>query len=117
MQILSQLGMAVWLQIAMCAVSLLFAGRFAWRSAPGRLAVVGAVAAASAFATLASVCMGLAMVGRAGAKLAAGGSANFVPSTFAGAGEAMAGGMMGFATLTLVAILVAIGLARRQRGG
>jgi hypothetical protein len=112
MTIVAQIGMAVWLQILMCGVSLVFAGRFAWRSGPGRLRVVGALAAATTCATVASVCMGLAMAGRSGGKMAAAGSANFIPSMLTGAAEAMAGGMMGFATLTLVAILVAIGLAR-----
>jgi hypothetical protein len=113
MSILTQIGPAVWLQILMCVVSLLFAARFAWRRATVKLPVLGALTAATAFATVASVCMGLAMVGRAGAKLA--GSPNLVANTFVGVGEAMAGGMMGFATLTLIAILVAIGLGRQAR--
>jgi hypothetical protein len=114
MGILAQFGLAVWLQILMCGVSLVFAGRFAWRSGPRRLQVLGALVAATTFATIASVCMGLAMAGRSASKMAATGSANLVPSLLAGAGEAMAGGLMGFATLTLVAILVAIGLAREK---
>jgi hypothetical protein len=112
MRILAQFGMAVWLQILMCLVSLVFAGWYAWKGGMGRLRVLAALATASTFATLASVCMGLALVGRGVGKLASTGSANLVSNAFVGAGEAMAGGMMGFATLTLVATLAAIGLAR-----
>jgi hypothetical protein len=112
MRILAQFGMAVWLQILMCCVSVIFAGRFAWKGGRERLRVLIALAAASTFATLASVCMGLAMVGRGGARLAATGSSTLVATVFTGAGESMAGGMLGFATLTLTAILAAIGLAR-----
>jgi hypothetical protein len=114
MRILAQIGVAVWLQILMCGVALLFAGRFAWRARPGRLRVVGALAVATTFATVASICMGLAMAGRSAAQMAATASANLVPSALVGVAEALASGMMGFATLTLVAILVAIGLAREQ---
>jgi hypothetical protein len=114
MRIFAQIGMAVWLQIWMCVVSLVFAGRFAWRGGPRRLRVLVALAVATTFATLGSVCMGLAMVGRSSARMAAAGAANLVPNLLVGTGEAMGGGLLGFATLTLVAILAAIGLARGQ---
>jgi hypothetical protein len=108
----AQIGLAVWLQLWMCVVSLVFAGRFAWRSGPRRLQVLIALAGATTVATLASVCMGLATVARSSARLAAAGAADLVPTLLVGTGEAMAGGLLGFATLTLVAILAAIGLAR-----
>jgi len=114
MRMFAQFGVAVWLEISMCTVSLLFAGRFAWKGGWRRLQVLVALAAATTFATFASVCMGLAMVGRSSAKMSAATSAHPWPSVLGGAGEAMAGGMMGFATLTLLAILAAIGLARQQ---
>src|SRR5688500_118729 len=90
MRILAQFGVAVWLQMLMCGVSLVFAGRFAWRGGTGRLHVLGALAAATTFATVASVCMGLTMAGRSAAKMAATASPNLVPHTLAGAAEAMA---------------------------
>jgi hypothetical protein len=114
MSVLSQIGLAVWLQIIMCAISLIHAARFAWSGGLRRLRVTGALAAATLFATLASVAMGLAMVGRSSAQLAAARSPRLVANLLAGAGEAMAGGLMGFATLTLVAILIAVGIARAQ---
>jgi hypothetical protein len=104
--------MAVWLQILMCLVSLVFAGWYAWKGGMRRLRVLAALATAATFATVASVLMGLALVGRGVGKMASTGAADLLSRAAVGAGEAMAGGMMGFATLTLVAILAAIGLAR-----
>lgn len=112
-QMLGQIGVAVWMFIIMCLVSLVAAGRYAWGGpkAP-RLPVVLGLAAAQFFATGAVVAKGLVMVMGGYAKWGAT-SPRALENFMVGSAEALSGGMLGFATLTLISLLVVVGYRRR----
>jgi hypothetical protein len=118
MKAIAQVGIPVWLLFISSLVTLAYAGLFATRRRVARLWVLGALTIASTFSTVAAVCMGLAMAGRSGAAMLADEAAGkAIASMVQGVAESFAAGVLGFGTLTLVALLAAIGLWRREAGG
>ena len=116
---LGQIGVAVWMFLIMCIVSLVAAGRFAWAGpkAP-RLPVVIGLGAATFFATGAVVAKGLVMALGGYGRLGKGEAAphpRALEQLVVGSAEALSGGVLGCATLTLIALLVVVGYRRRAR--
>jgi hypothetical protein len=108
---IAQFGLAVWMMILMCLVSLVYAAWFARRGGVRRLRVVIALSAGTFFTTLAGVLMGLVAVGRSIIAISEKGVAvpvsGLYRSSVTGVAESFAGGVLGFGTLTLIALLVA----------
>jgi hypothetical protein len=107
---MGQFGFPVWMLILMCLLSLGYATWFAWRGGARRLRVVIALSAGLFFTTLAAVLMGLVASGRSLIKMTATGSMpvpDLIRFVVPGVSESFAGGVLGFATLTLVALIVA----------
>jgi hypothetical protein len=119
MKAFAQFGFAVWMLILMCLLSLACAGWFASRGGARRLRVVIAVSTGAFFTTLAATFMGIVTTGRwlahfAGSPPNPARMSSPSPGSVAltGLSEALAGGVMGFGTLTVVALIVAVALWR-----
>lgn len=112
MRTIAQFGFGVWMQIGICLVSVIYAALFAVRGGARRFRVLGALTAGLVFATAGSVCMGVAAAAASGARGLSASEPGAVAGLVGGLGEAAAGGLMGFASLTLVAVLVAAAFAR-----
>jgi hypothetical protein len=111
---LSQVGFTVWLLIASCLATLLYAGWFAVKGGARRLRVLGAMTLGTTFFTTAAVAMGLAVAGRGAVRALRDGDGGnkFVTHLIVGASEACAGGVMGFGTLALVLFITAFAFLR-----
>lgn len=112
MRTIAQFGFSVWMLIGMCLVSVIYAALFAVRGGARRFRVLCALAAGLAFTTLGAVSMGVATAAASGAHVLSRGEPQALPQMIAGVGEAFAGGLMGFGSLTLVALLAAAAFAR-----
>jgi hypothetical protein len=112
MKTIAQFGFSVWMLILICVVSLLYAGVFFVRGGARRLRTLAALTVALCFITLAAMSMGLAIAGRSGAMGLDRGDADALPGMVMGMAESFAGGVMGFGTMTLVALIVGAALWR-----
>jgi hypothetical protein len=112
MKTVAQFGFGVWMLLLTCALSLVYAGVFFVRGGSRRLRTLAALTVALCFTTLGSMSMGLAVAGRSAARGLEQGDAGAVPGLVMGVAESFAGGVMGFGTMTLVALIVSAALWR-----
>ena len=97
-----------------CVFCLIAAGRFAWAGGGRMLRLTLALGASNLFATLAVVSLGLVNAGRhVWTAFGSTPADKLVPKVITAAAESVTAGVMGFATLTLVALLLAVGFFRR----
>ena len=97
-----------------CVLCLLAAGRFAWTGGSRALRLALSLGASNLFATLAAVSLGLVSVGRhAWSSIETAATPGFASKLITAASESIAAGALGFATLSLAAILLTIGIFRR----
>jgi hypothetical protein len=112
MRTIAQFGFGVWMFIGMCLVSVIYAALFAARGGARRFRVLCGLAAGLLFSNAAAFCMGATATAGSVARGLARGQPAPPAQIVTGVGELFAGALMGFASLTLVAILVAVGFAR-----
>jgi hypothetical protein len=113
---IAQFGYGVWMLIAMCLVSVVYAALFAARGGARRFRVLCALAIGLTCATAAALCMGMAAAASGVARMLSRGEPVPLPQLVAGLGEVFATGLMGFASLTLVALLAAAAFVRGVAG-
>ena len=84
MNTIAQFGFGVWMLIAMCLVSVIYAALFAVQGGGRRFRVLCALTLALGSSTLASVCMGLAMSAASAARGLSRGEAKAVTGLITG---------------------------------
>jgi hypothetical protein len=106
-------GFPMWFLVAFGAATLAFSIRFARMPARRTLRTALALAGATAFTTLTGICADLATVGHdAPSYLKAHPGTSMVEVLLQGIAESLSPGIMGFTTLSLAGLIVALGFQR-----
>jgi hypothetical protein len=106
-------GFAMWFLSAFGLATMAFATRFAWAPVRRTLRTTGGLATATVFSSLAGVCVDLATVGHHAPSYRIGHpEASLVEVVLQGAAESLSPAILGFAMLSLAALIVALGFQR-----
>ncbi len=108
-------GFPMWFLLAFGLATLVFAARFAWVPARRTLRTTFALAGGTAFASATAICADVAAVGHgAPGYLKAHPETTLVDALLQGMAESMSPGILGFAMVSLAALVVALGYQRES---